>query len=501
MIFYIVKRLLLLPITLFFIVLINFVIICLAPGEPFLTPDIGQTGMAKQAVKNLTFGGDERYLTFREFFGLTLPVLFNYWPYTTRSTVLRDVTVLKYRKKIGSSKDLSMKEYSKLKTKMGDRSRFTLKHLLSIMEDETIEYPLRRFALFFFLRGGTQFAHYSIHSSPEIARQNELIEQNNRFLDSLRGQEFEDEADFKIVLPQIRAWYDRQKDFIRAEPTRSQKLQIFFFETRFWRYFGRVLHLDFGVLRSDINRSVVTEVTSRLKYSLTLAVIPLIITFFACQIFGLLMALKRYGTFDVLSSCLFLILYATPVFVVGPFLIEKVALNHNYPFTNIPFPFSGFRSDDPYFSSLNSWQRIGDVLRHLTLPLICVFYASVSVDSRLSRAVFIETLNQDYVRTGVSKGMGPFLLYALHVGRNAAIPIFTSVAGSLGIIISGSVLIETIFDINGFGKFFYEAVLNRDYNVMMFSALVGSFLALLGYLVADITYMLLDPRVTLEQKN
>lgn len=85
-----------------------------------------------------------------------------------------------------------------------------------------------------------------------------------------------------------------------------------------------------------------------------------------------------------------------------------------------------------------------------------------------------------------------------HVGRNAGVTIVTSLAGSLGIVLGGSLIVETLFDINGFGKFFYEAVLNRDYNVIMFSALAGSFLTLIGYLIADLAYMWLDPRITLE---
>ena len=78
------------------------------------------------------------------------------------------------------------------------------------------------------------------------------------------------------------------------------------------------------------------------------------------------------------------------------------------------------------------------------------------------------------------------------------ITIVTSLAGSLGVILGGSLIVETLFEINGFGKFFYDAILNRDYNVIMFSAIAGSFLALLGYLVADIAYTILDPRVTLD---
>ena len=89
-------------------------------------------------------------------------------------------------------------------------------------------------------------------------------------------------------------------------------------------------------------------------------------------------------------------------------------------------------------------------------------------------------MHQDYVKTAKAKGVRPLSLYCEHIGRNAAIPIVTSIAGSLGLILGGSVIIETIFDIHGFGQFFYSAVLNRDYNVMLFSTLVGSFLGLFG---------------------
>jgi len=244
-----------------------------------------------------------------------------------------------------------------------------------------------------------------------------------------------------------------------------------------------------------------SEVISRMKYSLTLAVVPMVITFFLCQIFGCLMAIWKDSSFDVSMNLIFLLFYATPVFVVGPFLIESVALHHDYPFTDLPFPIRGFSSDDSIYNNLTTWGRFWDVVRHITLPLITILYGSLAVQSRLSRAVFLDTLHQDYVRTAISKGVRPLALYLFHVGRNAAIPIITSIAGSLGLILGGAVIVETIFEIHGFGKFFYDAIVERDYNVMMFSALAGSFLALAGYLVADITYMCLDPRVTLEAKK
>jgi len=195
---------------------------------------------------------------------------------------------------------------------------------------------------------------------------------------------------------------------------------------------------------------------------------------------------------------IFLILYATPVFVVAPFLIEKVALNHTFPFTDIPIPFSGFESPASIYDYQTATGRLFDILRHIFLPVVTIMYGALAVQSRLSRTAVLEVYRQDYIRTARAKGVSAFAILWKHVGRNAGITIVTSIAGSLGIVLGGSLIVETIFGIDGFGRFFYEAIINRDYNVIMFSALAGSFLTLMGYLVADIAYTLLDPRVTLE---
>ena len=84
---------------------------------------------------------------------------------------------------------------------------------------------------------------------------------------------------------------------------------------------------------------------------------------------------------------------------MGPFFLEKVALHHNYPGTDIPFPLRGFSSIDSVYSTLTSWERIGDVFRHITLPLLTVFYGSLAVQTRLSREVFLDCMHQDYVLT------------------------------------------------------------------------------------------------------
>ena len=129
------------------------------------------------------------------------------------------------------------------------------------------------------------------------------------------------------------------------------------------------------------------------------------------------------------------------------------------------------------------------------LPLIAVMYGTLAIQARLSRTAFLEVLRQDWVKTAHAKGLPLSTVLVKHVGRNGAITIVTSLATSLGVIMGGSLIVETIFEINGFGRFFYEAILNRDYNVVLFSAFAGSLLTLVGYIAADIAYTLLDPRV------
>jgi peptide/nickel transport system permease protein len=495
---YITKRLLLLPLTLFFVVLANFVIINLAPGEPVFLIDMSAGGEARQQ-EGRAASGDERYLQFREFFGLTLPILLNTWPWTSREEVVNSLEQLVSKKDLHGS-PLSAKVYNSLRIETGDRARFCLPHLVSIMNDSTLAQEVRKKAVFFFLRGATRFSHVGIHLSEEEKVENQATALSNLFLDRFTPLAYDSPQKLGATINELTGWYEVHKTELGASPSTTEKIKMLFFTTRFARYMGRVLSLDFGVLRNDSNRTVITEVVSRLKYSLTLSIIPMFVTFFLCTYFGLLMAIWKDSFFDRTINLIFLLFYATPVFVVAPFLIKSVALGHTYPFTDISFPLRGFTSEDSLYYQMTSWQRLGDVFRHITLPLVTILYGALAVESRLSRAIFLDTLNADFVRTAQAKGARPFALYVIHVGRNAAIPIVTSIAGSLGVILGGSVIIETIFDINGFGKFFYDAIINRDYNVMMFSALMGSALSLVGYLVADIAYMLLDPRVTLEAK-
>ncbi len=497
---YTLRRLVLLPLTLFCIILVNFAIINLAPGDPVSYGEISQEGTAsRREDRSMAFSSDERYLQFREFYGLTLPILFNTWPWLSHSYVERTLWQLETRRHSATDQEeMPIKNYHDLKVTFGDQARFIMADLMAILEDPQTASAIRRLAAHFFMRGGTRPGYIGPQLTPKQKAWNQHVTRDDQLLRSFIWTAKASPAEIQKKVENMREWYNENTSFYHFQPSFWEKISIFFFETRFTHYMGRVLRLDFGTLRNDSSKTVISEVTRRFKYSLTLALLPMLITFVLCQFFGFLMAYHQRRWPDYSFNLFFLILYAIPIFVVAPFLIEKVALYHCFPFSHTPIPISGFTSPDRIYDQEISYQRLADIFKHIALPLLAIMYGSLAAQARLSRTAVLEVLRQDYVRTAWAKGVPPSMILFKHVGRNAAITIVTSLAGSLGVVLGGSLIVETLFDINGFGKFFYEAVINRDYNVIMFSALAGSFLTLVGYLMADLAYMWLDPRITLD---
>lgn len=475
MVSYLVRRVLLIPVTLFAILLINFTIINLAPGDPSTISTSAMSGDgSRQAGQESATGQDEQYLLFREHYGLTLPILINTWPSLSQSKV--DAAVKKLVREPAGS----------LKIRFGDQAKYALPQLLKLAGERSEPEAIRREALRYFVRGATRMGVVGAGLKPQQRAFNREVASDNQFLRELRAN-----PNLAVAVEEAGRWLESRSGAFHLAPTFGERLKIFFAETRISRYFSRVLTLDFGTMRNDANRTVIREVGSRIKYSLTLAVFPMLIAFVLCQAAGFLMAVHQNRWPDFGLNIIMLILYAVPVFVVAPFLIEKIALHSSV------IPISGFHSNDATYSTLTSWKRFLDISLHLFLPLVAIMYGTLAAQSRLSRTAVLEVLRQDYVRTARAKGVPPFTVLWKHVGRNAAITIVTSLAASLGVILGGSLIVETIFGIDGFGRFFYEAIVNRDYNVVMFSALAGAALALVGYLIADIAYTFLDPRVTL----
>ncbi len=160
MLSYIIRRLLLLPLTLFCIILVNFVIVNLAPGDPTTVTEISPEGSAsRRADRALAFGADERYLQFRERYGLTLPIIFNNWPWTSQATVDKELTILVTKKATPeASIEMPVKAYDALRVTFGDRARYVMPKLLQVVMDTSQPLEIRSMASRFFARGGSQQA-------------------------------------------------------------------------------------------------------------------------------------------------------------------------------------------------------------------------------------------------------------------------------------------------------------------------------------------------------
>jgi len=314
---YIIRRLALLPITLFCIILVNFIIINLAPGEPVTVTEISQEGGAsRKEDRSLAFGNDFRYLQFREHYGLTLPILFNTWIFLTEKDVKATLWKLEHHKESpDSTEEMSFKDYDDMRVKLGDQARFVMPILLKIIEDDKEDLAIRRMAVRFFVRGGTRQAFLGPNLTDFQKTENRKIAKDNDLLSSLLITPTDSDQEIDKKVEQLKKWYEENQDFYRFNPTVWQKAEIFFFETRFCRYMSKVLSLDFGTLRNDNNKTVIFEVARRFKYSLTLAVLPMLITFVLCQVFGFIMAYKQNQWPDFTFNVIFLILYAIPVFV------------------------------------------------------------------------------------------------------------------------------------------------------------------------------------------
>ena len=254
----------------------------------------------------------------------------------------------------------------------------------------------------------------------------------------------------------------------------SQKMRILFCETRFYRYFKKIFFLDFGTLRYDHSKKVAPIVLKKLSFSLLLLIVPALITFIFSQLFGLLMALKESRLMGLFLSLFFASLYGIPIYIMAPLLIEKVGLR-------LGFPIHGMNFFD---------------LSYLVLPTLSLLYSALAIYSRINKALFLKILSQDYLLVAKAKGLKKIRILFVHTFREALLTTAPLLLGSFSFFISSLIIVENLFEIDGFGRFFYQAILTHDYNVIIFSTLLISLTTMTFYLLADIVLYKLDPRIS-----
>jgi microcin C transport system permease protein len=238
------------------------------------------------------------------------------------------------------------------------------------------------------------------------------------------------------------------------------------------------------------HRSVSELVISKLPVSLSLGLWTFILTYSICIPLGIAKAVRDGSRFDLLSSTIILVGYSVPGFVLG---IALLVLFGGGSFWDL-FPLKGLVSEG--WAEMSTLDKLFDYLWHITLPIISLTVGSLAVMTMLTKNSFIEEIRKQYVVTARAKGLEEGRILYGHVFRNAMIPLATGFpAAFLGAFFAGSLLIETIFSLDGLGLLSYESVIKRDYPVVMGTLYLFTLLGLIGKLLTDITYVLIDPRI------
>ncbi len=234
----------------------------------------------------------------------------------------------------------------------------------------------------------------------------------------------------------------------------------------------------------------VTElIASKFPVSLTFGIVSFILTYLVCIPLGVLKAIRDGSAFDRATSLVLFVAYSVPPVMLGILLLVFFAGSSYFDW----FPLSGLHSDN--YVDLSTVGKLKDLVMHMILPLICYMIGSFTFLTLMMKNSMLDIVKLDYVRTARAKGLSEKTVYMKHALRNALIPIITGMGGILTLFFSGSILIETVFNLDGMGLLSITAATSRDYNVLMGLLFFESVMFLVGRLFADLLYVLVDPRI------
>ena len=256
-----------------------------------------------------------------------------------------------------------------------------------------------------------------------------------------------------------------------------------------------------GIIRGDFGNSLKTgEAISdilwdRVGISFFLAIISMLIAYLVSIPLGIYSAYKKDSLLDRGISLILFILYSMPSFFVGVILLLLFANSDGFLYW---FPESGIKSPVTFDPNWHwyEWDSIKHMAPYLVLPLITYTYGSFAFLSRIMRIGMIDILNQDYIRTARAKGLSERTVILKHALKNSLLPIITVFAAIFPIAIGGSIVIEYIFSIPGMGMEIFNAIEGRDYPIVIAFFTIAGFLTMLGYLISDLLYAVVDPRIS-----
>jgi peptide/nickel transport system permease protein len=249
----------------------------------------------------------------------------------------------------------------------------------------------------------------------------------------------------------------------------------------------RLVKFDFGESFSQDRRPVWDKIKERMPITLIINILAIVFIFLIAVPLGVSSAMRQNSLYDKLTTVGVFIGFATPAFWLALLLQLFLGVYLGW------FPISGIHSLG--YENLPLAQKIWDSLRHLTLPVFISVFGGLAGLSRYMRSQMLEVIHKEYIVTARAKGLAENKVIYKHALKNALLPVITILGLSIPGLLGGSVIFETIFAIPGMGQLSYMAVMTRDYPLIMALLVIDAILVLLGNLLADIGYALVDPRI------
>lgn len=284
------------------------------------------------------------------------------------------------------------------------------------------------------------------------------------------GQEFNPKVSAQDI-ERLRAYYGLDK------PLHEQ----------YFNWLKRLIFLDFGKSFSSDGRDVMDKIAERLPVTLWISTLAMLVIILIAIPIGILSAVKRDSWFDKGMTILVFIGFAIPSFWLGLLLMIGLGVNSDL------LPISGLR--DYNWQQLGFWQQQLDMAAHLVLPIFVSAIGGLAGMSRFMRSSMLEVVRADYINTARAMGIPEQRIRYRLALKNALLPIITLLGLSIPGLIGGSVIVEQLFSLPGMGLLFFEAMMSRDYPVIMGITVIAAVLTLLGNLIADISYAWVDPRI------
>lgn len=505
---YIVKRLVLMGVTLFGVSLVLFLIIALMPGRPS-----GSTGGAEAAESStgeaLSTDFERKW---RANYHLNKPTALNWRPWMERAVVegllqQRLDGITPEARFQGRDPDSSERAVQKMRAEhaLDDLGEQGVTHLVAVAADAELPVHMRAMAIKRLPLNAERFKRvraqgwtsedpeYQAYQAwnAEVAEERAVMRSHG-----LRKTDLDD-PDLDAHVEKEAAWwvsfYDDRRD--RYELDTLEKVGVLLFDTRYGHYIGGLLTGDLGKSMND--KRVSDEILDRLPLTMTLNAVAFFFIYLLALPVGIYAAVRRGQVFDIASTVILFMLYSLPTFYVGLMMVAGLTDETFRDLAGYAFPVGDWDSGLAY-ADMTTWGRFWDRAEHSILPLICMIYGALAGLSRFARTGMLDIIESDYIRTARAKGLSEYVVVLKHALRNGALPVLTLMATILPAMIGGSVIIEVIFNLRGMGLLLIEAISSQDYMIMAGIVMTSSVLVVVGMFIVDVLYTVVDPRISFQ---